>query len=114
MSFNFMKEDIMLADRPTPSYMDAVEPTGIKWETEAFESFCDLNKVQIDYLITAKQDTAKLMADELFTEVKWSELIKKVRTLEDEIYYHAETYQYEGWDIDLCNMWHKFWYSIKC
>ncbi len=54
------------------------------------------------------------LPDELFTEVKWSELIKKVRTLEDEIYYHAETYQYEGWDIDLCNMWHKFWYSIKC
>jgi hypothetical protein len=114
MSFNFMKEDVFVADRPTPAYMDEVEPTGIKWETEAFESFCDIYKNEIDFLIEAKQSTKKLMEEESFTEKKWTDLITKIRKVEEEVYYHAETFSYKDWDVDLCIMWHKFWYSIKC
>ena len=63
MSFNFMKEDVFVPDRPTPSYMDEEEPTGEKWETEAFENFCDIYTNEIDFLIEAKQSTKKLMED---------------------------------------------------
>ena len=96
----------------TPKYMDEVEPTGEKWETEAFEGFCDTYKTQIEFLVEARQSTKTLMEDKSFTEDRWATLISKIRTVEDDLYYHAETYSYKDWDVDLCNMWHKFWYSI--
>ena len=79
-----------------------------------FESFCDIYKNEIDFLIEAKQSTKKLMEEESFTDKKWTDLITKIRKVEEEVYYHAETFSYKDWDVDLCIMWHKFWYSIKC
>jgi hypothetical protein len=96
----------------TPKYMDEPEPTGAKWEAEAFESFCDRYKTEIEFLVEARQSTKTLMEDKSFTEDRWATLISKIRTVEDEVYYHAETYVYQDWDVDLCNMWHKFWYSL--
>ena len=96
----------------TPAYMDEPEPTGEKWKLEAFESFCDKYSTQIEFLVEAKQSTKKLMEESSFTEKKWSDLIAKIRKVEDDIYYYAETYSYDGWDVDLCIEWHKFWYSL--
>jgi hypothetical protein len=95
----------------TPAYMDEPEPSGEKWELEAFDDFCDRYKTEIEFLVEAKQGTKKFIKDKSFTEDKWTTLISKIRNVEEEVYYHAETYTYKGWDIDLCNMWHKFWYS---
>ena len=96
----------------TPAYMDEPEPTGEKWTLDAFESFCDKYNTQIEFLVEAKQSTKKLIEEESFTEKKWNDLITKIRKVEDDIYYYAETYSYDGWDVDLCIEWHKFWYSL--
>jgi hypothetical protein len=96
----------------TPKYMDEVEPTGEKWESEAFESFCDTHKTQIEFLVEARQSTKQLIEEKSFTEDRWETHISKIRTVEDDVYYHAETYVYKDWSINLRTMWHKFWYSL--
>jgi len=96
----------------TPKYMDEAEPTSDKWKMEALESFLNTYETQIEFLVEAKQSTKKLIEEESFTEKKWNDLITKIRKVEDDIYYYAETYTYKGWDIDLCIEWHKFWYAV--
>jgi len=96
----------------TPTYMDEPEPTGDKWRMEAFESFLDTHETKIEFLIESKESTKKLIDEKSFTEEKWANLITKIRKIEDDIYYYAETFSYKGWDIDLCNDWHKFWYAL--
>ncbi len=95
-----------------PTHWDEVEPTGDKWVLEAFESFLNTYESEIEFLIESKQSTKKLVDEKSFTEKKWADLITKTRKVEDDIYYFAETYSYKGWDIDLCNEWHKFWYAL--
>lgn len=96
----------------TPKYMDEPEPTGKKWMLDAFESFCTRYKIEIEFLVEARQSNKKLIEEESFTEKKWEDLITKIRKVEDDIYYYAETYTYKGWDVNLCTEWHKFWYSV--
>ena len=33
----------------TPAYMDEPEPSGEKWELEAFDDFCDRYKTEIEF-----------------------------------------------------------------
>ncbi len=96
----------------TPKYMDEAEPTGEKWEAEAFDDFCDTYKTEIEFLVEARQSTKKLMEEKSFTEDRWEELITKICTVRDDVYYHAETYVYKDWNVNLRTMWHKFWYSL--
>ena len=96
----------------TPKYMDEAEPTGEKWETEAFEDFCDTYRTQIEFLLASRQSTKKHIGMKSFTEDRWETHISKIRTVEDDVYYHAETYVYKDWNVNLRTMWHKFWFSL--
>ena len=108
---NYAYGGVELPDRPTPSYIDEVEPVDL--EEKAFDDFCNKYDIAISFLIEARQETRERIKDTKFTEREWDKLIIKVRKLEEELNYHAETYEFDGWDVDLTIIWHKFYYSVE-